>query len=75
MCKNNLKYFLILPSPSFPSFLLDIISLKSFIKFLFKKLVVNFIPDSIKILEKPNSFALISDLFKSRSPSLLVGIL
>ena len=73
--KYDPKKLFILSRPFFPSFLLDINYLKSSINFILKKLVVNFIPVSIKILEKPSSFALMRVSFKSRLPVLSKEIL
>ena len=56
--------------PFLPRFLFEINSLKSSTKFSFKKLLVNFIPASKKILEKPNFLALFSTFLKSSSPFL-----
>ena len=73
--KNVLKYFLILPDPLFLRFLFDIKILKSCTRSFLKKLVVNFIPDSKKILEKPKFLTFIRTFIKSRLPFISRGIL
>ena len=64
-----------LPLPLLFNFLLDIKIFNSFTRFCFKKLFVNVIPVSKKILEKPNFLALISTSLKSKFPTSLTGIL
>ena len=49
--------------------------LNSLIKLFLKKLLIKFIPDSRKILEKPNFLAFISAYFKSILPSCSFVIL
>ena len=69
------KKFFILSRPYFPSLSFDINNLKSSTRSSFKKLLDNFIPASIKILQKPNFLASTSDSFKSRFPNLSKEIL
>ena len=64
-----------LPDPFFLSFSSDIKILKSFINFFLKKLEVNFIPVSKKILEKPKYLALFKEVLRFKCPSGSRGIL
>ena len=71
--RKNFRFFFMLFFPKLPKLLLDMKRCKSSTKLFFKKFVVKVNPDSIKILEYPNSLILIRILFKSKLPSFDKG--